>query len=83
MGSGIISLTSIAKPRMITGFPINGFLSLAQSIYKSPVSDVVSRQNYSSLYLNISPTLIKNVSYSYSFSTGGFSSSLTATLLMF
>ena len=83
MGSGIISLTGTAKPVMITGFPINGPSSPVQSTYESSVSDVISRQNYSSPYSNVSPTSTKNVSYSYSFSTGGFPSSPTATLPMF
>ena len=43
MGLGIISLTSIVKPGIITGFPINGSLSLAQSVYKSLVLDIVSK----------------------------------------
>ena len=83
MGSGIISLTNTAKFIIITGFPINGPLSLVQSIYKSSVLDIISKQNYLSFYLNISPILIKNVSYSYFFSTGRFPLSLMVTLLMF
>ena len=43
MGLEIISLTSIVKPRMITGFPVNSSLSLAQSVYKSLVLDIVSK----------------------------------------
>ncbi|XTI94082.1 hypothetical protein V2W45_1252870, partial [Cenococcum geophilum] len=78
IGLGVISLTSTVKPRVITRFPI----SVAQSTYNPLISNVVSKQNYS-FYLNISSTLTKNFSYSYPLSTGGFSLSLTATLLVF
>lgn len=79
MGSGVISLTGTAKPGVITGFPA----SVAQSIYDPLISNVISRQNYSSSYSNMSPTSTKNFSYSYPLSTGGFSSSPTATLSVF